>query len=404
MKSKTVIFANITYKPFYGGIENSFYYMSQSAVKKGYSAVIFVSDSSGNKNRRLKKRDKEGQVEIIRFRRIRAWGPFVPFVYLFSSYIGFLSLKKQYTVNTPLIIRSHFLTYAAYLAGFKNIVYLVPSMVKGLDDRSDNKVVGFVAKLNNIVLKANICMLSWLQNKAVEKCTRCCVFSANMKRQISNIVDGKNISIVKPGVETDVFRFDKQIRKARKKEYGMNNFVFLCIGRIIEAKGFEDVIRAYEILPELVKSNSKILIVGDGPDKERLITIVKQRKLEQGVTFLTSTDNPSEIYNLSDCFMMTSRYEAFGQTILEAMASGLPVVGYKSDEKEIVTATEEIVKDGENGLLCNFDVVELSKSMEAIYNSSADELEKYAMNNVCKVNSDFSWNQLIDNLLLNEND
>ena len=401
-KAGTVIFANITYKPFYGGIENSIYYMSQTILQKGYNAVIFASDSSLEKDKRLPKKENEGGVDIIRFWRIHSWGPFAlidPLFLLLSALIGFLQLKKQYGARTQLVIRSHVIAYAAYLAGFKNIIYLVPSMVKGLDDRG-NSHVDFITKLKKLVLlKTNIRMYMWLQKNAIKRCTTCAVFSVNMKRQILDFIGEREILIVKPGVATDIFKFDKQRRKICKENYGLANcFIFLCIGRIIEAKGFEDVIRAYGILPEYVKANSKVLIVGDGPEKKRLVNLVKQKN-ERNIVFFDSTIKPAEFYNLSDCFMMTSRYEAFGQTTLEAMASGLPVIGYNPDGENIITAIKELVENGKNGLLCCFDVTELSKKMMTIYNTSLAGLEEYAMNNVSKVNNEFSWDKLVNTLL-----
>lgn len=171
---------------------------------------------------------------------------------------------------------------------------------------------------------------------------------------------------------------------------------FLCLGRIIEAKGFSDVIWAYDNLPDEVKRKSKVLIVGDGPDKPRLVKIVKEKKLIDRILFFDATSYPYEFYNLSDCFMMTSRYEAFGQTLLEAMSCGLPVVGYKSDGNNILTATNELVIEGENGLLCAFDVLELSNSMATICNKSNDELEKFALSNIDRMKYEFNWERLID--------
>lgn len=398
-----IVFTNLTYKPVVGGVENSFYYMSRSAFEMGYVPIIYVSDVSICEKDKLPLFEESDGVSIYRFRKIRIISFLFfldPIITIYSAFWGFLRLKKKYGKNIRIIARHHIMACAALLAGMNNIAYLVPSMVKGLNDRK-RKELSFRERLKEyLLLGINVRVNIWLQNLVFLKCKDCFVFSLNLKKQIERLSNRKEkIFVVKPGIDTMKFRFDQKTRLEGKRNKNFkDDFIFLCLGRVIEAKGFSDVILAYEKLPDLIKCRSKVLIVGEGIEKPRLIKMVLEKGLSHKILFFNSTSSPSEFYNLSDCFMMTSRYEAFGQTILEAMASGLPVIGYKPDGTHILTATDELVTNDQNGFLCSFDILELSRSMEKIYNKSSDELEMFALNNVNKVKNEFNWNKLIDDL------
>lgn len=399
---KVIIFANITYKPVIGGVENSLYYMSQSALEMGYEPIIYVSDISKSRNERLTLFEKNNRINIYRFKKIHT-AKFLFFLdsllTVYSAFIGFRRLKKKYGKNARIVARHHIMACAAILAGMKNVAYLVPSMVKGLNDRK-RKGLSFKERFKEwLLININVSLDAWLQNVAFNRCKDCFVFSLNMKRQIEKSARRRMISVVKPGVDTNVFRFDPEVRWKSKIEQDFEStFIFLCLGRIIETKGFSDVISAYDRLSDEIKRKSKVLIVGDGPDKSRLLKIVKEKKLIDRILFFDATPYPYDFYKLSDCFMMTSRYEAFGQTLLEAMSCGLPIIGYKSDGANILTATNELVVDGQNGLLCTFNILELSNSMAIMCNKSNDELEKITSSNIDRIKYEFNWKKLIENI------
>lgn len=95
---KVIIFANLTYKPIIGGVENSLHYMSQSALEMGYESVIYVSDLSKNKNERLPLFERNNRINIYRFRKIHTVNLFffLDSVFaVYSAWIGYRQLKKN---------------------------------------------------------------------------------------------------------------------------------------------------------------------------------------------------------------------------------------------------------------------------------------------------------------------
>ena len=85
-----------------------------------------------------------------------------------------------------------------------------------------------------------------------------------------------------------------------------------------------DVISIYEGVAKQVKS--KLMMVGEGPEKIKAIQFVKENKLEDKVLFLGNSNEIDKILCYSDLFLLPSEKESFGLSALEAMANGVPVI------------------------------------------------------------------------------
>ena len=85
-----------------------------------------------------------------------------------------------------------------------------------------------------------------------------------------------------------------------------------------------DVIAVFEgILP---KVKSKLMMVGEGPEKSKAIEYVKNKSLQEYVLFLGNSNEIDKILCFSDLFLLPSEKESFGLSALEAMAHGVPVI------------------------------------------------------------------------------
>jgi sugar transferase (PEP-CTERM/EpsH1 system associated) len=156
--------------------------------------------------------------------------------------------------------------------------------------------------------------------------------------------------------------------------YGLpeNSFLVGSIGRMTKVKDLE-----YQIdLCTMARNKAyHFVLVGDGPERARLENIVKSRGLSNRCSFLGEINNVENILSCFDAFINTSRYEGISNTILEAMASGIPVVANR------VGGNCEIVKDGVTGYLIGqnrkeefLDKLDLLRSDTALHN----ELSLYA--------------------------
>ena len=161
----------------------------------------------------------------------------------------------------------------------------------------------------------------------------------------------KNINIIPTGI--DVERFFKE--NINQKELSMlrrtlqidkKDFIILFVGRLGEEKNVEFLINSQK---NLVKKhpNIKLIIVGDGPDKEKYEQLTRKLDLENNIIFTgkTSWDEMPYYYQVADIFATASKTETQGLTVIEAMASNVVPVCMKDE------AFESMITDELNGLL-----------------------------------------------------
>lgn len=118
-----------------------------------------------------------------------------------------------------------------------------------------------------------------------------------------------------------------------------------CLGSFEERKGqvllLDAIERVRKELPEVL-----LLLVGDGPDEEKLKQVVADKGLERNVSFVPFTSEPEVIFELLDLLVLASTHkEGLPNVLLESMAMEVPVVSTR------LAGTPEVVHDGETGLL-----------------------------------------------------
>lgn len=111
----------------------------------------------------------------------------------------------------------------------------------------------------------------------------------------------------------------------------------------MEQKGLDYLIE----IAKKIEDEWKIVIAGDGPDKEKFIQMIKKNKLEQKIIVKGALENQQliQLYLSGSIFISTSRWEGFGLVITEAMSFGLPIVSFDN------SGPREILKGGKYGIL-----------------------------------------------------
>jgi len=98
------------------------------------------------------------------------------------------------------------------------------------------------------------------------------------------------------------------------------------VGRFVEEKGILNLIQAFKGINEEIP-DTKLILVGEGPLKNKMIKIIEKLGLIDKVVFQKTTSSEDEIYSNIDILVLPAdKLEGFGLVILEAMARGIPVV------------------------------------------------------------------------------
>jgi len=109
------------------------------------------------------------------------------------------------------------------------------------------------------------------------------------------------------------------------KDFLNNNFTFINIGRLRKPKGQWYLLRSFKKVVE-EKEESKLLILGDGSLRNKLIKLCEEMDIESNVLFLRTVENVFPFLKKSNCFVFSSIYEGFGNVLTEALSQNLPVI------------------------------------------------------------------------------
>jgi glycosyltransferase involved in cell wall biosynthesis len=159
-------------------------------------------------------------------------------------------------------------------------------------------------------------------------------------------IDPSKVRIVPNGVEVEKFKPNEDIQAVRK-QFGLGNEpTVLFVGSLIQRKGLHFLVEAAK---KIVKEqpDTKFLIVGEGPLKKQLNVSIESSNLLGNFKFLgiVKDDLLPSVYNCADVFVLPSIQEGQGIVLLEAQASGKPVVAFD------VGGVDEAVRNNETGLL-----------------------------------------------------
>lgn len=144
-----------------------------------------------------------------------------------------------------------------------------------------------------------------------------------------------------------------------REQLGDSGPVLMHISNFRRVKRVRDVVRIFASVNE--KIPSRLVMVGDGPDRPEAEEEMRSFNLDHRVHFLGKIDNVAPLLASADLFLLPSSSESFGLSALEALASGVPVIGTRAG------GLPEVVRDGETGVLCEVgDVDAMSRSALSI--------------------------------------
>ena len=134
----------------------------------------------------------------------------------------------------------------------------------------------------------------------------------------------------------------------------------VAAGRLVSQKGFDLLIRAFAAAA--AARPLSLVILGDGPERTALVELTRACGVEQRVLFPGFVGNPWSYFARSAAFVCSSRWEGFGNVIIEAMACGVPVVATDCD-----FGPREVIRHSQSGLLVPVeDIDSLRRSITSV--------------------------------------
>lgn len=173
--------------------------------------------------------------------------------------------------------------------------------------------------------------------------------------------------------------------------------IIIGVGRLVPEKNFGLLIKAHEILVRKGIDNN-LIILGEGEDREKLVSLIKECNLTDSVKLLGFKKNPYKYIKNADVFALSSNFEGFAIVIAEALALGTPVVS-----TDCPSGPREILKGGQFGKLVPPENAEvLAKALEEML-LNPEEANEYACKGLNR-SLDFAPNKIIPNFekLLNQ--
>lgn len=204
-----------------------------------------------------------------------------------------------------------------------------------------------------------------------------------LKNEIEELTNRRDIKII--GNLVDLSLFDIRDIKDNKDE-----FIFFSLAFLEGEKGFDTLIKSFS--RKFKNKKARLIIGGDGSQREWLEGIAKSENIESQVTFAgaLSREEVSKYMNKCDAFVLASRYETFGVVYIEALASGKPVIGTFNG------GAEGIINENV-GILTEIDNVDkLSDAMEYI-EKNYKKYNKESLRKYCT--QKFSSNVIINKII-----
>ena len=132
-------------------------------------------------------------------------------------------------------------------------------------------------------------------------------------------------------------------KKKEKFDFELENF-YLAIGRLTKQKNFKFLI---EVFSEFLKaSNSNLVIVGEGEEKESLQKFIEKKNLRGRVFMVGFKNNVFKYFEKSKCFVLSSLWEDPGFVLVESAYMNVPIISSDCDN-----GPKEILAYGKNGIL-----------------------------------------------------
>ena len=240
----------------------------------------------------------------------------------------------------------------SFLRKIKNTFYRVIKLKRLIRKISPDFIVSFMGNLQPILtfesvivsirnnpdffpLQEKLFLSTIYRFPNVKKIITC---SSGIEKKLNNNYHLKNTKNIYNPIDFKLINDKLLAQKPLEFDY------VLAVGRLHQQKGFDNLINAFA--KSALKNKVKLVILGEGEERKNLEKLIIKLDLKSQVLLLGKVDNTFIYMKYAKFFILSSRYEGFGNILLEALACETPVIATACE-----TGTSEIIENKQNGLL-----------------------------------------------------
>jgi glycosyltransferase involved in cell wall biosynthesis len=333
-----------TFHPVLGGGETQSRLLCEQLARRGHRITVVTRRSDGG----MKRSDRLGALQIV---RVGPGGPggFKRWTMLGPVMVRLVRRRRDYDVVLVLGFRALGLALMVLRPLGK------PAILKA---ESNGEMSGafFDARLARIGLPRGwlpVRLLVAARNRVLSRATAFVAISTPIRDEfLAAGARHDRVALIPNAVDTDLFRPpDVDERRTLRRELGLTTgeFVVIYTGRLVRYKGLPLLLRTWARVAQ-GRLGLRLLLIGTGGQdmdncEAELRAFVRDHRLESTVTFTGGVDDVHAYLQASDAFVFPTENEAFGISLIEAMACGLPCIA------TAVGGVNDIVTDGRDGLL-----------------------------------------------------
>ena len=344
-----------------GGIEVVTVRYINKFIENGYKVDLYIDYDMGEENIREKEIDKRAKITYLKSEKIskliyklRTLGKekkiYNIFLYILILVSDFIIWKKEIkkiereNYDATISFFQFLPSYITKVKGPKHMIFLHGSVKQYFEGIRKYFKNSFFNKINRF--------------------DYICTVSEEMRVQLKEIfpnLTNKQVTIYNPiDFETIENKACERGDLTLDEEELLNSSYICSVGRLDEGqKDFNTLIKAYANLKNKSKIDVKLVLVGDGPDREKLENLVRELKLENDIIFLGKKSNPYIWMKNSKVFILSSKYEGLPTVLIEALILNAPSIS-----SNCLTGPVEILENGKYGELFNIgNVKELEEKI-----------------------------------------
>jgi len=270
-----------------------------------------------------------------------------------------LGLRRRSVLTGPLFLADLHLTIRKLRRVFAELsidivhTHLTESTLTGILAARNARDLRVCVTLHNVILhrqRGPRSLREWMMRVAINhvfsKADRLIAVSEEVTQalQLRTTIPQRKVLTIPNGIDSRRFRFgeDKNVLR-RALGLPLDRKIIVMVGRLTRQKGYSHLINSMAMIEPAERPLA--LVLGDGADRDQLELLVRTKGLARDVRLLGNRSDVPDFLGAADLFVLSSLWEGLPLALLEAAASGLPVV------VTAVGGNAEVIKHGESGLL-----------------------------------------------------